>query len=87
MGQQPEQETRRAATRETALKMMGLVVLLSRAGGTTTFSQADYDEILERHGGLALMAVHIEVASIGGGQPKVELTLVRKPPANAELVS
>ena len=33
------------------------------------------------------MAVHIEVASVGGGEPKVELTLVRKPPANAELVS
>jgi len=82
-----DDKARRAAAREAALKTMGLVVLLARGEGRLTFTREEYDEILARYGGPAQFAVHIEILSSGGEPDEVQLTLIRKPPANAELMS
>lgn len=70
-----------------ALHMAGLVVLLDRAGGTLTYSEADYEAVLARHGGTMMMVVHAEVLKEKGKDKpdRVRLTLVRKPPGNGEL--
>jgi len=82
-----DEEIRQAAIREAAMKTTGLVVLLARAGGASSYTEAEYDEVLERYGGKTNMAVHVEVVTSAGGPPEVQLTLVRRPPANADLVS
>lgn len=83
-----DEEVRLRSVRESALQTMGLVVLLERAGGNVSFTESEYKAVLERLGGPTMMAVHIEISKPAkGGQPTVELTLVRKPPANAELMS
>jgi hypothetical protein len=41
-----------------ALAGVALPVLIDRAGGSVTFSQADFDAVSERYGGRA--AVHLE---------------------------
>jgi hypothetical protein len=63
------------------------VVLLDRAGGTLTFSEAEYQAVLARHGGKTMMVVHAELLKEkGNDQPdQVRLTLVRKRPGNAKL--
>lgn len=81
------EKARRLAAREAALKTMGLVVLLARGEGRATFTQAEYEEILTRYGGSASFAIHVDLLSSGDGVDEVQLTLIRKPPANAELVS
>ena len=52
-----------------------------------TFTPAEYEAILARYGGSANFASHVEVLGSGGGPNEDQLTLIRKPPANAELVS
>jgi hypothetical protein len=81
-----EDELRRAAAREAGLKTAGLFVLLARAGGRTTFTQEEYEEARSRHGG-SNVAIHVEVLRTLGQPDEIQLTLVNKPPANAELVS
>lgn len=46
-----------------ALAGAALPVLLERAGGSATFSQADFDEVNRRYGGR--VAVHLERTSNG----------------------
>jgi hypothetical protein len=70
-----------------ALHMAGLEVLLDRAGGTLTYSEAEYQAVLARNGGKTMMVVHAEVLKEKGKDKpnQVCLTLVRRPPGNAEL--
>lgn len=82
-----DEEARRRAVRETALQTMGLVLLLERAGGSLTFTEREYEEAVARHGGPTQVTIHMEISKRGDGETSVELSLVRKPPANAELVS
>jgi hypothetical protein len=70
-----------------ALHMAALVILLERAGGSVTYTEAEYQEVLARHGGKTMMVVHTEVLKETRKEKpdQVRLTLVRKPPGNAEL--
>jgi hypothetical protein len=70
-----------------ALHMAGLVILLERAGGSLIYTEAEYQEVVARHGGKTMMVVHAEVLKDTGKEKpdRVRLTLVRKPPGNAEL--
>lgn len=40
-----------------ALHMAGLVVLLDRAGGSLSFTEAEYQAVVSRHGGKTMMVV------------------------------
>lgn len=80
-------DERKAAFREDNLTRAGLVTLLARAGGTATFTEAEYQEIAARYGGTASLAVHIDVQAAPEGEPEIRLTLIRKLPENASLVS
>lgn len=79
--------TRKAKRREDQMVRAGLVVLLGRAGGRATYTEAEYEELAAAYGGTRSLAIHAEVVRIGGRPPEVQLTLIRKEPANAELVS
>lgn len=70
-------ETQRAA----------LVVLLDRAGGRASFTEADFQAVTEKYGGSLNLAIHTEVVQRGNSAPTVELQLIRKAPAQGELVS
>lgn len=72
---------------QAQLTNSGLVVLLARAGGSATFTEAEYQQAAEQYGGLSRLAIHAEVVRDGDRAPYVRLALVRKDPANAELVS
>lgn len=63
-----------------------LPILISRAGGTVTITQSEFDEIANRYGGWSNMAVHTEKLSGPGIEPNTyRLTLIRKEPAQGEL--
>lgn len=81
-----DDEARRKAAREATLRSMALFVLLERAGGRVTFTDEEYQAALERAGGSANAVIHIEIVS-QGGRDEAQLSLIRKPPTNAELVS
>ena len=72
---------------QRAMHMAALVILLDRVGGSLTFTEAEYQAVVARHGGKTMMAVHAEVISSPGAEKpdQVRLTLTRKPPGNAEL--
>lgn len=74
---------------QSAMHMAALVILLDRSGGSMSFTEAEYQAVVARHGGKTMMAVHAEVIRRGGtDEPdQVRLTLIRKPPGNAELAS
>lgn len=76
-----ENKTLRAST---AMQQAALVVLLERAGGSASYTEAEYQAIAARFGGTAHLAIHVEVVRTGD-VPTVELRLIRKAPANAEL--
>jgi hypothetical protein len=40
--------------------MAALVILLERIGGSLTFTEAEYQAVVARHGGKTMMAVHAE---------------------------
>jgi hypothetical protein len=82
-----DDEARRAAAKEAALKTAALFVMLDRAGGRVTFTDDEYMAALERAGGPTSATIHVEIVSAKGQPDEVQLTLVRKPPTNAELVS
>ena len=79
-----EHEAKRVR-QESAMKISGLVVLLARAGGRLAFTQAEQQEACSMYGGTANLAIHMETTRIGDAPPVIELTLVRKAPANADL--
>lgn len=60
-----------------------------RAGESFGYTEAEYQAVLARHGGKTMMAVHAEVlkAPDAASPDEVRLTMVRKPPGNAELPS
>jgi hypothetical protein len=72
---------------QSAMHGAALVVLLDRNGGSFSFTEAEYQAVLKRYGGKTMMALHAEVLKSPGVEKahKVRLTLVRKPPGNAEL--
>lgn len=81
-----EDELRRAAAREAGLKTAGLFVLLARVGGRATFTQEEYERARTAYGGSSV-AIHVEVLRAQGQPDEIQLILVNRPPANAELVS
>lgn len=74
---------------QSALHMAELVILLERLGGSLTFTEAEYQPSVARHGGRTMMVVHAEVIKRAGTDKpeEVRLTLTRKPPGNVELRS
>lgn len=66
------------AVRRDAMLYAGLVVLLERAGGSVTFTEAEYQAILERFGSFARTTVRMEVLHGPGVGPAVRLTLAEK---------
>lgn len=78
---------RRKAFAASETQRAGLVVLLERAGGRTTYTEAEYQAIAARYGGPTNLAIHLEVLRSEGKPDEVQLTLIRKSPENAELVS
>ena len=77
---------RRAAARDGALKTAGLFVLLGRAGGRLTFTEAEYHQANKRAGGAQMAAIQVEVVRSADGEA-VELTLVAKAPPVGKLTS
>lgn len=71
----------------TAMQQAALVVLLERAGGSASYTEAEYQAIAARFGGPASLAIHVEVVRKGDSPPTVELQLIRKAPAQGELMS
>lgn len=71
------------------MQMAALVILLDHRGGSLTFTEAEYQAVVARHGGKTRMALHAEVIGRTGAETpdQVRLTLIRKPPGNAELLS
>jgi hypothetical protein len=81
-----DDELQAAARRTSMLQTAALVVLLERNGGSLTFTEAEYQAIVDRYGGSRLMAIHHEVLRSSAGD-EVRFTLVRKEPGQGELVS
>jgi hypothetical protein len=52
-----------------------------------TFTQEEYERHQAAYGGSSNAAIHVEVLRAEGQPEEIQLTLVNKPPANAELVS
>lgn len=82
-----DEGARQAAAREAAMKTMGLFILLERAGGSLTFTKEEYDAVIERYGGSTNVVLHFEHVGTADGRQTIQLTLGRRPPSNAELVS
>jgi len=72
--------------RRATMQAAALVVMLDRAGGKASYTEADYQAIAERYGGASNLAIHFEVIEDEGKPRVAELTLVRKKAENAELV-
>jgi hypothetical protein len=81
------EKARRAAVKEATLRSMALFVLLERAGGGVAFTDEEYQAALARVGGSKNAAIHIEIVGSKGEPAQVQLTLISKPPANAELLA
>lgn len=82
-------DTRAAAKirADQALRLAALTVLLERAGGRATFTEAEYEAIAARFGGRSSLVVRIEIVREGTKPPEVQVELLRKPAGNADLVS
>jgi hypothetical protein len=63
-----------------------LVVLLDRAGGKLTFTEAEYNTVLVEYGGRTSLNVRLEIVHDASG-PAIEVRLESKRPRNAELPS
>jgi hypothetical protein len=68
------------------MQTAGLFVLLGRLGGRATFTEEEYKQIQARYGGSSRIAIRMEILRAEGQPEEIQLTLVNKPPANAELV-
>lgn len=73
------------ARRKATLQGSALVLLLERAGGRISFTEAEYQEAAARYGGTSSLAIHVEILRTEGQPDRVELTLVRKAPSQGEL--
>jgi hypothetical protein len=76
-----------ATRRNEAIRLAALFVPLSRAGGRATFTEAEYKEVQSRYGGSSRATIHMEVLRAQGQPDEVQVTIVNKPPGNAELAS
>jgi len=72
--------------RRSTMQAAALVVMLERAGGTASYTEAEYQAIAERYGGTSNLAIRFEVLEDEGKPREAKLTLVRKKAENAELV-
>ena len=78
----------RQARAMTAMQTAALVIFVERAGGTFTYTEAEYQTVLDRYGGRGRMNMRVEVSKpTAGGEPSVEIRLEEKAPRNAELMS
>jgi hypothetical protein len=74
--------------RKQGLFEAALTLLLDRNGGSLTFTEAEYQAMVAKYGGASKIAIHFEVLATPGKEPdEVRFRLIRKEPANAELVS
>ncbi len=76
----------KALRAENQMQLAALVILLSRAGGVVTYTEADYQEVASRYGGTKNLAIHVEVLRAANCPPEVRLILIRNTPENGELV-
>ena len=72
--------------RKRALMDLSLVLLLHRAGGTFTFTEAEYEAAVASCGGRTRMNLRLEIVRAASGSA-VELRLESKRPANGALPS
>lgn len=78
----------KAARVTAAMKEAALIVLVERVGARFTFTEAEYDAVVARHGGKTRLWVAVEVSkSSASGERSVEIRLEEKAPRNAELMS
>lgn len=69
-----------------ATRTAALIVLLDRAGGSMSFTEADYQAAVERYGGKTNLVVHVDVLGVPGQKPnEARVSLLRKPPGAGEL--
>jgi hypothetical protein len=74
-----------AERRKRALLDAALTLLLHRAGGRLSFTEAEYHAVLDSYGGSARMNMHYEIVRQDGQPDRVEFRLEDKPARNAEL--
>jgi hypothetical protein len=73
------------ARRLAALQQMALVVLLERAGGRIAFTETEYQAVVDRHGGAAMMAIHAELLASPGENPdEAQVSLITKVPGQGD---
>jgi hypothetical protein len=78
----------RDARRQTAMQTMALVVLLERNGGSLRVTEAEYRDVVDRYGGSARMAIHLEVLGTPAGHAdEIDVRLIRKDSAAGELIT
>lgn len=82
-----DDDTRKRAQRDSALRLAALTVLLDRAGGSLSFTEAEYQAIADRFGGRANLVVHLEIVQRGDAPPTIEVKLLDRPPRQGDLVS
>lgn len=76
----------RAAKKDTAVKISALTVLLDRAGGRITFTEADYQAVITKYGGPSMLVIHSDVVRDGSRPIEIRLRLLSRAPKNGELV-
>lgn len=81
-----DEDEARQLRRAGGLETTALAVLLGRAGGSVTYSQAEYQELAERYGGRASMGIHVEITRTGD-ESTVKVSLIRKEPSQGSLVT
>jgi hypothetical protein len=84
--QMDENEARRQR-REIGLQTTALAVLVGRAGGRVTYTEAEYKALAESYGGPANLGIHVEIRKPGDGSTSVEVSLIRKAPSQGSLVT
>jgi hypothetical protein len=75
------------ARRKQTLMDAALTLLVDRAGGELRFTEADYQQVLAKYGGLTRINLHLEVRRERGSPDTIHLKLEERSPGNAELVS
>lgn len=71
----------------TAFTYAALAILLDGAGGSLTFTEAEYNRVLERYGGRARVNIRFEVTREVGRPDAVLARIENKRAQNAELAS
>jgi hypothetical protein len=74
-----------AERRKRALLDAALTLLLHRAGGRLSFTEAEYHAVLDSYGGSGRVNMHYEVIRQDDQPDRVELLLEQRPARNGEL--